>query len=100
MGMTIRKVVLHPGCEETVTRPRIDSMFRFTTSMPTPRPETSVTFSAVENPGTKIRLKTSSSSSSSPSWTRPFLVALRRMASRWSPRPSSESSTTIEPPSW
>ena len=31
-------------------------MFFFTTSMPTPRPDTSVTWSAVEKPGAKIRL--------------------------------------------
>ena len=37
------------------TVPPIFSMFVFTTSMPTPRPETLVTFSAVEKPGRKIR---------------------------------------------
>ena len=35
-------------------RPRIDSMLRRTTSMPTPRPEMSVTVSAVLKPGAKI----------------------------------------------
>jgi hypothetical protein len=34
-------------------------MFRRTTSMPTPRPDTSVTWSAVENPGSKINWNTS-----------------------------------------
>ena len=36
-------------------------MFFFTTSMPTPRPDTSVTTSAVEKPGSKIRFQTSMS---------------------------------------
>ena len=36
-----------------LTEPLRASMFRFTTSMPTPRPETSVTCSAVEKPGRK-----------------------------------------------
>ena len=35
------------------TLPRSFSMLRRTTSIPTPRPERSVTFSAVENPGAK-----------------------------------------------
>ena len=35
-------------------RPRSASMLRRTTSMPTPRPEISVTLSAVEKPGWKI----------------------------------------------
>jgi hypothetical protein len=38
-------------------------MFLRTTSMPTPRPERLVTFSAVEKPGSKISLTTSWSES-------------------------------------
>ena len=37
-----------------LTVPPKASIFRLTTSMPTPRPDTSVTFSAVENPGLKM----------------------------------------------
>ena len=36
-------------------------MLRFTTSIPTPRPDTSVTFSAVENPGLKMSIQICSS---------------------------------------
>ncbi len=43
------------------TTPPIFSMLDFTTSMPTPRPETLVTVFAVENPGRKIRFKASRS---------------------------------------
>ncbi len=55
-GRKMRKVVPWPSSVVISTRPLIDSMLRRTTSMPTPRPETSVTFSAVEKPGAKMRL--------------------------------------------
>jgi hypothetical protein len=41
--------------------PRSASMLRLTTSMPTPRPDRSVTLSAVEKPGAKISCQTSAS---------------------------------------
>ena len=52
-------------------------MFVRTTSMPTPRPDTSVTFSAVLNPGRKIRLRISRCSivASSASLIRPLANA-------------------------
>ena len=43
------------GCD--VHSPPSASTFFFTTSIPTPRPETSVTFSAVEKPGRKIKVE-------------------------------------------
>jgi hypothetical protein len=49
-----------PTSEEISILPRSFSMLRFTTSMPTPRPETAVTFSAVEKPGAKMKLRISS----------------------------------------
>ena len=50
-GSLILNVDPRPTSEVISIFPRSFSMFRFTTSMPTPRPETDVTFSAVENPG-------------------------------------------------
>ena len=50
-----------PRVDCTSTVPPIFSILVLTTSMPTPRPETLVTFSAVENPGKKIKLKISRS---------------------------------------
>ena len=54
-------VVPAPISVSTVTLPPIRSMFVLTTSMPTPRPLTSVTFSAVEKPGRKISPRASRS---------------------------------------
>ena len=68
-----------------------------TTSMPTPRPETSETVSAVEKPGRKIRLSISSSVSTSSSAIRPRDTAMPRTRSRLMPRPSSLISMTIRP---
>ena len=53
-GSLIENVVPLPGSVWISMRPRSASMFRRTTSMPTPRPEISVIFSAVEKPGWKI----------------------------------------------
>ena len=65
--------------------------------MPTPRPDTSLTASAVEKPGAKISAQTSASSRLSGA-CRPRSRALA--SSRWRdrPRPSSRTSMTIEPP--
>ena len=60
-GSRIRMVVPVPCFDWISTWPPISWMLRFTTSMPTPRPETSVTCSAVEKPGAKINMPTSSS---------------------------------------
>ncbi len=64
-GSTIRVVVPRPATDVISTWPPIDWMLRFTTSIPTPRPDTSVTVSAVEKPGAKISCQTSSSLSQS-----------------------------------
>jgi hypothetical protein len=65
--------------------------------MPTPRPETSVTVSAVEKPGAKIRFQTSASSSESGA-SMPRSRAVASSFARDSPRPSSRTSMTTEPP--
>ena len=75
-------------------------MLRLTTSMPTPRPDRSVTLSAVEKPGAKISCQTSLSLGVAPSGSRPRSMALARMRSRRRPRPSSLTSITMLPPSW
>jgi hypothetical protein len=60
-GSEIRIVVPKPFAERMSMVPPIAVMLRLTTSMPTPRPETSVTVSAVEKPGAKISCQTSAS---------------------------------------
>ncbi len=67
--------------------------------MPTPRPDTSVTTSAVEKPGAKISCQTSASLIESDT-ARPFCAALARIRSRFRPAPSSATSITILPPWW
>ena len=64
-------------------------MLRRTTSMPTPRPETSVTFSAVEKPGAKISEKIVGLGQGRVGLTRPRSRALARMRSGSRPLPSS-----------
>ena len=46
-----------PAVEWICTWPPSSLMLRLTTSMPTPRPETSLTASAVEKPGAKIEVE-------------------------------------------
>ena len=65
--------------------------------MPTPRPDRSVTASAVEKPGWKIRSQTCASVGFSGT-ARPRSAALARMRSRFRPRPSSLTSMTMWPP--
>ena len=50
-GSLMRKVVPRPGSETISTLPPRRSIFVFTTSMPTPRPEMSLTCSFVDRPG-------------------------------------------------
>ena len=52
--MRSENVVPRPGVLVIAIVPRSASIWRLTTSMPTPRPETLVTCLAVENPGSKI----------------------------------------------
>jgi hypothetical protein len=58
--------------------------------MPTPRPDTSVIFRAVEKPGARISEKISASLSCASADTRPFSTARARTASAMIPPPSSE----------
>jgi len=51
------KVVPVPSVDAISILPRMASMFRRTTSIPTPRPETLVTFSAVGKTGVKDQTK-------------------------------------------
>ena len=53
-GNAIEMRVPAPGSEAISMRPFNFWMLLLTTSMPTPRPDTSVTSAAVENPGAKI----------------------------------------------
>jgi hypothetical protein len=101
-GIFMRTVVPVPGFDCTSTVPPIFSMLVLTTSMPTPRPETLVTFSAVENPGRKIRFTPSRSPmrAACSGVIRPFSTALRRILSPSRPPPSSEISMMTWPPSW
>ena len=73
---------------------------RRTTSSPTPRPERSDTLSAVEKPGAKIRLSTSSSARTASAAITPRSMAIARTRSRSRPWPSSATSMTIRPPRW
>ncbi len=89
-----------PTSESMSMRPWALSMFRRTTSMPTPRPLTAVTFSAVEKPGANTRFRISRLERSRRSPTRPFSMALARMRSGSRPRPSSSTSITTLPSAW
>ena len=81
-------------------RPPSPWMERLTTSMPTPRPEMSDTEEAVEKPGMKIRLSTSSSLRLESTSIRPLSMAIWRTRGRSMPLPSSETSITIRPLRW
>ena len=74
-GSSMEIVVPWPRTESTVTSPRISWILLRTTSMPTPRPETSEIFSEVENPLAKMRLRISFLLSLAPDDTSPFSVA-------------------------
>ena len=81
-------------------RPRSASMLRRTTSMPTPRPEISVTFSAVENPGWKISCWILPAAGRLAGRDQALGLALSRIRSVLSPAPSSVISMTMLPPWW
>ncbi len=83
---------------DTRTVPSRFSIFRRTTSMPTPRPDTFDTTSAVEKPAMKIRLSHASSLSTASPAIRPFSRALASTLARFTPAPSSRISMTIRPP--
>ena len=58
-GMRMIIAVPTPGWESIVSEPSRSSMLVLTTSMPTPRPDTSVTCWAVEKPGSRIKANSS-----------------------------------------
>ena len=70
-----------------------------TTSMPTPRPDSVLTAPAVEKPGSSTSCMMSSSESCWSARTRPTEMPLSRIALRFMPAPSSETSTTTSEPS-
>ncbi len=65
-GSRKMKAVPLPGVLSTATVPRVRRTASRTTSSPTPRPESSLTVSRVEKPGSKIRLTTRGSSAGVP----------------------------------
>ena len=96
------KVVPAPGTLFRSMVPPIFSMLVFTTSMPTPRPDTAVTTAAVEKPARKMKRCNCVSlmPASSASVARPFFSTLARILSSGRPRPSSAISMMMWPPSW
>ena len=86
-----------PGVDCTTTRPPTSWMFLRTTSMPTPRPETSDTSAAVEKPGAKISMSICSSVRVWPRSTSALSMALASTRSRSMPRPSSSISMKMRP---
>ena len=91
-----------PSLEDSSMVPPIFSMLVRTTSMPTPRPETAVTASAVEKPGLKMNcwICCSVSWATSASVVIWFLSAFCLIFSTLRPLPSSPISMMMCPPSW
>ena len=87
----MKKVVPLPTIERRSMVPPIFSTLVFTTSMPTPRPETEVMAAAVEKPARKMKCCTSRSliPASSASVVSPWLSTLALIFSTDRPRPSS-----------
>ena len=99
-GRLIENVEPRPGRDEIEMRPPSAWMDRFTTSMPTPRPEIFEIVEAVENPGRNRRLSISLSVSCASAGISPFLIAEARTLGRSIPAPSSAISMTIRPERW
>ena len=94
-GIFMVIVVPAPSSLEMETVPPTDSTFFLTTSMPTPRPEYSVTAWLVEKPGTIIRLKASFRVYSlSGLVSSPFSLALAKSLWGSMPYPSSDTEMT------
>ena len=87
-----------PSSLLTSTDPLKPSTVFFTTSMPTPLPDTLVTAADVEKPGAKIREKISFSDISASGEISPFSTAFRRSFSLCNPLPSSVMSMSTFPP--
>jgi hypothetical protein len=88
-GSWMMNLVPTPGTVSTSTRPLRRSIDLSTTSRPTPRPETSVIDSRVENPCEKMSCTTSRSESPSSALIRPRSIALLRTVPASIPAPSS-----------
>ena len=101
-GSLMRKRLPRPGSESISTLPPSRSRLVLTTSMPTPRPETSETFSAVERPGRKMSaaLSLSDNPFTFSGVINPFLRALAAILAGSRPLPSSPISITTWPASW
>ncbi len=101
-GSRMRNVVPRPALVRTSTSPPSRLTCDRTTSRPTPRPDTSLTCSRVENPGENIR-STSSSSERDRAWSSeisPRRTAFAATRPRSMPAPSSDTSTTTWLPWW
>ena len=96
-GNSIETVEPIPRSLSKATVPCNCWTLRLTTSIPTPRPERSLIFSQVENPGSKINIRSCSSSNSESGPMRPRWMALMRTFSVSMPAPSSDISITIRP---
>ena len=94
-------VVPRPNSDLNSTVPFNASIADRTMSMPTPRPDTSLSAAAVEKPGRKIKSRAASSvnCSACSGVINPPIRALARMAFASIPRPSSETWTTMAAPS-
>ncbi len=100
-GILMMKVDPRPATDFSSMVPPIFSMLVRTTSRPTPRPETEVTFSAVEKPGLKMNcwICWSVMAASSASVASPLATALALILPTDRPRPSSVDSMMMWPPS-
>ena len=94
--------VPEPGVLSISSEPPIFSMFARTTSMPTPRPETAVTFLAVLRPGSQISALRSRmlSSVASSALRMPAAMAFSTSLSPSMPLPSSTMPMRISLPVW
>ena len=99
VGNFMVNAVPWPGVDSTSRVPlRRDTLSR-TTSRPTPRPLSSLSTSAVEKPGRKIKSMTSLSLSTWSAWIKPRAIASLRTRSGSIPTPSSRTVITTWFPS-
>ena len=91
-GRRMRTTLPAPFVELNCTWPPRSTMLRLTTSIPTPRPDKSLTAAAVEKPGRNTRLKICSSDNGCPSFSKPCARAFSNIFARSRPAPSSRTS--------
>ena len=94
------KAVPRPRALVTSMRPPIACISVRTTSMPTPRPASSVTEPAVDSPDMKTSWTCSASESACSGVSSPLSMALARSRSRSRPAPSSLTMSTTSFASW